>query len=139
MNLEFYNELKERPKCLSCDKCNKEFELSTEELLSSEVKNEFSEAMKVTFFFCPHCKQIYIVLIEDKRTALYNEQLKKMLKRLEKCRRHRKEPSEDLLNDLAGLKQRYKTYQFYLKKRYEKHFTLHSKETTAVNSGERKE
>ena len=119
-----YNELKDVKKTLECDACHCEFAIEGLQFHNDKVRNEKGELMEVTYFVCPNCHEVYVVLIKDNRAKSLLTCCVRVEKKLRLFEQRHKEPPKELTTQYSLTRQRFVAYQTFLKKRYAKYLHL---------------
>lgn len=107
-------------KIIQCNKCNAMFPLSSVNIYDTEVKTDNGKLLKVKFFMCQECNEIYICFINNLKMQEYINDYDKTTKKLEKTNDLVKK--QRLMQMLATKKNRLEKYQKRLMQHYTKYF-----------------
>jgi hypothetical protein len=123
-DMDVYEQEKTKEKIIECVKCKNTFPLKDIDFLTSTNKNENDEVLKTTFFICPHCNEIYFVLMIDKRAETYLQQIKLYQFKIDQRKKFGRKYDVRLENKLKKIKSDFIAYQKFLIKKYGSSFTL---------------
>lgn len=116
--------IKSMGKIVQCSECAKTFPMDVNMIKECMNVNENGETMDVTYFACPHCNKVYIVLIMDKEAKRLKKKHDASVKMLNNYAKLKKELPESVKKQFEQTYAEYREYVKFLKEKYGKHFTL---------------
>jgi hypothetical protein len=123
-DMQVYEQEKSKEKNIECNKCKNTFPLNSIKLYHSFNKNENGETMKITFFVCPFCNEVYVVNINDNKSKEYLCSIQLLQRKIEIRKKMGRKVDEKLINKFITVKANYVSYQKMLIKKYDSCITL---------------
>lgn len=111
-------------KRIQCDECKKTFPMEASIFKNSKNANENGETMDVTYFTCPHCNKVYVVLIMDNEARRRKKRYDASVKMLDNYAKLKKVLPETVKKQFEQTRAEYNEYVKFLKEKYGQHFTL---------------
>lgn len=115
---------KKMEKRIQCDECKATFPMEVSIFKNSKNTNENGETMDVTYFTCPHCNKVYIVLILDNEAKRRKKHYEVSVKMLDNYAKLKKVLPETVKKQFEQTRNEYSEYVKFLKEKYGQYFTL---------------
>lgn len=115
---------KEEEKMVQCNECSKTFPIKVGDFKTSKVANENGKPMECTYFVCPHCDKVYIILILDEEAKRMKKRHDASVKVVDNYKKLNKEVPMHERKACLNYFLEYKNYVNFLKQKYGDYFTL---------------